>query len=95
MAMEHLRTNLIYLPVISRPAVSWFPGKVRRVTSRTCGRVVPSSGHGAVIRVGRYARLHLRQSKNGRIHSCDAGTEGFKEETSKEPGHIHVEKYWQ
>ena len=79
MAMEHLRTNLTYLPVISRPAAEPVPWK------GATGHVQDVWTSGAIERAwgcqpssGKYARLHLRQSENGRIHNCDARARGFQ-----------------
>ena len=79
MAMEHLRTNLTYLPVISRPAAEPVPWTGATRSRPGC---VDESGHRAGLGLpsgaGRYACLHLRQSQDGRIHNCDARARGFQ-----------------
>ena len=45
MAMQHLRTNFTYIPVVSRRRKSLFLGKVRRVMSSTCGRAGHDPSH--------------------------------------------------
>src|SRR5947209_7487983 len=48
MAMQRLRTNLIYLPIISRPQEGPMPWKELLVTSRICGGALRSSRSGVV-----------------------------------------------
>ena len=96
MAMEHLRTNLTYLPVISRPAAEpvpwkgatghvqdvWTSGAIERAWG--C-RPVPENTHVFICGNPKMAESTIAM----------LAQEGFKENTRKEPGHIHVEKYWQ
>jgi ferredoxin--NADP+ reductase len=95
MAMEHLRTNLTYLPVVSRPEeepVAW---------KGATGHVQDVWKSGAIEKA-----WGLRpKPENTQVFICGSprmsesmlellGQEGFKEETRHEPGQIHVEKYW-
>jgi ferredoxin--NADP+ reductase len=95
MAMEHLRTNFTYIPVVSRPKEEFVPWK-------------GATGHAQdVWKSGAIEKAWgLRPApENTHVFMCGSpqmsesmlkilGQEGFKEDTKSEPGQIHVEKYW-
>ena len=94
--MEHLRTNLTYLPVISRPneePVPWkgATGHVQNVWKSGAiekawgSRPGPENSHVFICGSPRMSESMLEI----------LGQEGFKEDTKNEPGQVHVEKYWQ
>jgi ferredoxin--NADP+ reductase len=96
MAMEHLRTNLTYIPVVSRPNEEPVPWK------GATGHVQDVWQSGALEK----AWGSRPRPENTHVFICGSpqmsesmleilGQEGFKEETQREPGEIHVEKYWQ
>lgn len=96
MAMEHLRTNFAYLPVISRPDREPVPWK------GATGHVQDVWASGAVEK----AWGSRPRPDNTHVFICGSpqmsdamierlGCDGFKEDTRNEPGQIHVEKYWQ
>jgi len=95
MAMENLRTNLTYIPVVSRPneePVAW---------KGATGHVQDMWKSGAIEKA-----WGLRpRPENTQVFICGSprmsesmlellGQQGFKEETKNEQGQIHVEKYW-
>ncbi|NLH71679.1 MAG: ferredoxin--NADP reductase [Verrucomicrobia bacterium] len=96
MAMQHLRPNFTYLPVISRPTEEvvpwkgaighvqdvWKSGVLERAWGR---RLAPDNTH--VFLCG------SPQMAQGMIGLLAA--DGFTEDTRQAPGQIHVEKYWQ
>jgi len=95
MAMEHLRTNLTYIPVVSRPEEEPVPWK------GATGHVQDVWKGGAIEK----AWGSRPGPENTHVFMCGSprmsesmlellGQEGFKEETRHEPGQIHVEKYW-
>jgi ferredoxin--NADP+ reductase len=96
MAMEHLRTNLAYIPVVSRPQeepVSWkgATGHVQDVWKSGAIEKAWGSRPGP-------ENTHVFMSGSPRMSESMLqilGQEGFKEETRNEPGQIHIEKYWQ
>lgn len=95
MAMENLRTNLTYLPVISRPAAEpvpwrgatghvqdvWKSGAIERAWG---SRPLPNDTHVFICGNPRMAESVIAM----------LAPEGFTVETRREPGQIHVEKYW-
>ncbi|MCJ7641974.1 MAG: ferredoxin--NADP reductase [Desulfobacterales bacterium] len=96
MAMEHLRTNLTYLPVISRPNEEPVPWK------GATGHVQDVWKSGAIEK----AWGSRPGPENTHVFMCGSPRmsesmiailvqEKFKEDTKNEPGQIHVEKYWQ
>ncbi len=95
MAMQHLRANVTYIPVVSRPQEEPVPwkgatGHVQDVwksdlLERAWGsRPVPEDTHvfmcGSPHMIGSMTELLVQ--------------EGFNEDTKDEPGQIHAEKYW-
>jgi ferredoxin--NADP+ reductase len=96
MAMEHLRPNFTYIPVVINPEeehVSW---------KGTTGIVQDVWKSGALEKAWNF-RL---RPENTHAYLCDNPRmsesmiamlvqEGFKEDRKNEPGEIHVEKYWQ
>ncbi|MDX9788185.1 MAG: ferredoxin--NADP reductase [Salinivirgaceae bacterium] len=95
MAMENLRTNLIYLPVVSRPQEEPVPWKGATghvqdvwksgVIEKAWGyRPVPGNVH--VFMCG---SPHMSESMFAILQQ-----EGFKKDGKGDPGQIHVEKYW-
>jgi ferredoxin--NADP+ reductase len=96
MAMENLRTNLTYIPVVSRPNEEPVPWK------GATGHVQDVWKSGAIEKA-----WGLRPGpENTHVFMCGSPQmsesmiailvrEGFKEDTKNEPGQIHVEKYWQ
>ena len=96
MAMEHLRTNFTYLPVISRPNEEPVPWK------GATGHVQDVWKSGAIEK----AWGSRPGPENTHVFMCGSprmsesmleilGQEGFKVDTKNEPGQVHVEKYWQ
>jgi ferredoxin--NADP+ reductase len=96
MAMEHLRTNFTYLPVISRPNEEPVPWK------GATGHVQDVWKSGAIEK----AWGSRPGPENTHVFMCGSpqmsesmiailAQEGFKEDTKNEPRQIHVEKYWQ
>jgi ferredoxin--NADP+ reductase len=96
MAMEHLRTNLTYMPVVSRPNEEpvpwtgatghvqdvWQSGAIEKAWGSRPG---PENTHVFIC-----GSPHMAESMIAILVP-----EGFKEDTKNEPGQIHVEKYWQ
>ena len=96
MAMEHLRTNFTYLPVISRPEEEPVPwkgatGHVQDVW--TGGAVEKAWGSRPGPETAHIFMCGSPQMSDAMIEIL--GREGFKEDKRNEPGQIHVEKYWQ
>ena len=96
MVMEHLRTNLTYLPVVSRPNEEPVPWKGET------GHVQDVWKGGAIEKAWGFRpgpeNTHVFMC--GSPHMSESmieilGQEGFKEDTKNGPGQIHVEKYWQ
>lgn len=96
MAMQHLRTNFTYIPVVSRPQEEPVPWK------GATGHVQDVWKNGAVER----AWGSRPGPKNTHVFICGSPhmsesmiallvREGFKEDMKSEPGQIHVERYWQ
>ena len=95
MAMQHLRTNFTYLPVISRPDEEVVPWK------GAVGHVQDVWANGAVERAwgSRPAPDNTHLFLCGSPQMADAMIEmlardGFTEDTRTVPGQIHVERYW-
>ena len=96
MAMEHLRTNLTYMPVVSRPneePVPWTgaTGHVQDVWQSGAIEKAWGSRPGP-------ENTHVFISGSPQMAESMIAIlvpEGFKEDTMNEPGQIHVEKYWQ
>lgn len=96
MAMEHLRSNFTYLPVVSRPdkePVPWkgLTGHVQDawksgVIEKAWGcRPGPENTHVLMCGSPRMSESMLTM----------LAQEGFREHTKTGPGQVHVEKYWQ
>lgn len=96
MAMENLRTNLIYLPVVSRPEEEPVPWK------GATGHVQDVWKSGAIEKAWGYRP----GPENAHVFMCGSPhmsesmiaileQEGFKKDRKSEPGQVHVEKYWQ
>jgi ferredoxin--NADP+ reductase len=96
MAMENLRTNLIYLPVVSRPEEEPVPWK------GATGHVQDVWKSGAIEKAWGYQP----GPENTQVFMCGSPhmsesmlsilqQEGFKQDKKGDPGQIHVEKYWQ
>ena len=95
MAMQHLRNNFTYIPVVSRPQEEPVPWK------GATGHVQDVWKSGAVERA-----LGTRpESKSTHVFISGSPPmsesmtallvkEGFKEELKSEPGQIHVNRYW-
>ncbi len=95
MAMEHLRANVTYIPVVSRPQQEPVPWK-------------GATGH--VQDVWQSGLLEMAwgcrpRPEDTHVFMCGSpkmsesmiamlAQEGFKEDKKHEPGQIHVEKYW-
>ncbi len=96
MAMENLRTNLTYIPVVSRPNEEPVPWK------GATGHVQDVWKSGAIEEAwgSRPGPENTHVFMCGSPHMSESmiallAQEGFKEGTKKEPGQIHLEKYWQ
>jgi ferredoxin--NADP+ reductase len=96
MAMERLRTNFAYIPVVSRPKEEPVPwkgatGHVQDVwkseTIEKAWGIRPGPENTHVFMCG---SPRMSESMTGVLQQ-----EGFKEDRKNEPGQIHVEKYWQ
>jgi ferredoxin--NADP+ reductase len=94
MALENLRTNLTYLPVISRPKEEPVPW------TGAAGHVQDVWKSGAIERAWgvrpRPENTHIFVCGSPQMCASMVPTlvlEGFKEDTRNEPGQIHVEKY--
>jgi ferredoxin--NADP+ reductase len=96
MAMERLRTNVTYMPAVSRPEEEPVPWK------GATGHVQDVWKSGAIEK----AWGSRPGPENTHVFMCGSPQmsesmiaillqEGFKEDTKNEPGQIHVEKYWQ
>jgi len=96
MAMEHLRDNFTYIPVVSRPKEEPVPWK------GATGHVQDAWKSGAIEKAWGFRP----GPENTHVFMCGSPQmsesmldilqqEGFKEDKKKEPGQIHVEKYWQ
>ena len=96
MAMEHLRTNLTYVPVVSRPneePVPWkgATGHVQDVwESGVLEKAWDSRPGPEDTHIFMCGSPHMSESLIALL-----AQEGFKEDTKNEPGQIHVKKYWQ
>lgn len=96
MAMEHLRTNFTYIPVISLPEEEPVPWK------GATGLVQEAWKSGALEKAWgfrpRPENTHVFLCGNPRMIESVIellAQEGFKEHRKGDPGQIHVEKYWQ
>jgi ferredoxin/flavodoxin---NADP+ reductase len=95
MTMQHLRSNVTYVPVISRPADEPVPWP------RAIGHV-QDVWHGPVLAQawgGRPAPQDTHVFLCGSPHMIEGMAalltdEGFREYTTDSPGQIHVERYW-
>lgn len=96
MAMEHLRTNFTYIPLVSIPNEEPVPWKgatgfaqdawKSKALEKAWGfRPGPENTHVFLCGNPRMSESMLEL----------LGQEGFKEDKKGEPGQIHVEKYWQ
>jgi ferredoxin--NADP+ reductase len=95
LAMQHLRTNLTYIPVVSRPQEEPVPWK------GATGYVQDVWKSGAIEK----AWGSRPGPENTHVFMCGSPQmsesmitilqqEGFKEDKKEEPGQIHMEKYW-
>ena len=96
MAMEHLRTNFTYIPVVSLPKEEHVPWK------GATGFVQDVWKSGALEKAWGFRpgpeNTHVFLCGNPRMSESMIAMlvqEGFKEDRKNEPGQIHVEKYWQ
>ncbi len=96
MAMEHLRANFTYLPVISRPEDEPVPWR------GATGHVQDVWKSGALEKAWgsrpKPENAHVFLCGNPRMIDATIemlGQEGFRENTRNEQGQIHVERYWQ
>jgi ferredoxin/flavodoxin---NADP+ reductase len=96
MSMEQLRTNFTYLPVVSRPDQEPVPWK------GATGHVQDAWKSGAIERTWgmrpRPDNTHVFMCGSPKMSESMIELlmqDGFKEDTKKESGRIHVEKYWQ
>lgn len=96
MTMQHLRTNVTYIPVISRPDQDPVPWK------GASGYVQDVWKSGAIEKAWGYKP----NPDNTHVFMCGSpqmsedmleilSQEGFREDKKNEPGQVHVEKYWQ
>jgi ferredoxin--NADP+ reductase len=95
MTLQHLCANFTYIPVISRPQDEPIPwqGATGYVQSLWTGGALdrawgfhPTPADTHVFLCGSPAMIDEMSALLGR--------EGFKEHTRKQPGEIHVERYW-
>ena len=95
MAMEHLRTNLTYIPVVSRPKEEPVPWK------GATGFVQDVWKSGAIEKAWGFRP----RPENTHVFLCGApdmieamtailAQEEFKEHLKQDPGQIHATKYW-
>jgi len=96
MAMEHLRTNFTYIPVVSLPKEEHVPWK------GATGFVQDVWKSGVLEKAWGFRPgpedTHVFLCGNPRMSESMIallGQEGFKEDKKGVPGQIHVEKYWQ
>jgi ferredoxin--NADP+ reductase len=96
MAMQHLRDNFTYIPVVSRPKEEPVPWK------GATGHVQDVWKSGAIEKAwgSRPGPENTHVFMCGSPHMSESmiallAQEGFKEDTKNEPGQVHVEKYWQ
>jgi ferredoxin--NADP+ reductase len=96
MTMQHLRSNVTYIPVISRPDKEPVPW------NGASGYVQNVWKSGAIEKVWGFKP----NPDNTHVFMCGSpqmseemleilSQEGFKENRKNEPGQVHVEKYWQ
>ncbi|HNS18607.1 MAG TPA: ferredoxin--NADP reductase [Bacteroidales bacterium] len=95
MAMEHLRSNITYIPVVSRPEEEPVPWK------GATGHVQDVWNSGAIAKAWGCTpgplNTHVFMCGNPRMNESMIEIltkEGFKEDTKDEYGQIHAEKYW-
>ena len=95
LAMQHLRSNFTYIPVVSRPREEPVPWK------GATGHVQDVWKSGAIEKAwsSRPGPENTHVFMCGSPHMSEAmimilQQEGFKEDKKKEPGQIHIEKYW-
>lgn len=95
MAMQHLRTNLTYMPVVSRPQDEPVPWR------GSTGHVQDVWTNGVLER----AWGCRPEPEDTHVFMCGSpqmseamiallAERGFNEDTMRDPGQIHVEKYW-
>lgn len=95
LTMQRLRPHMLYLPVVSRPdeePIAWAGevGYVQDLWTRGAiarywgGRPVPTSAH--VFLCGNPMMIETM--------SALLAEEGFREHTPRQPGEVHVERYW-
>jgi ferredoxin--NADP+ reductase len=96
MAMEHLRTNVTYIPVVSRPKEEPVPWK------GAMGHVQDVWKSGAIGAAWgctpRPENTHVLMCGSPQMSESMLAIleqEGFKQDTKHAPGQVHVEKYWQ
>ncbi len=96
MAMQHLRPNFTYLPVISRPGEEVVPwkGAIGHVQDVWTGGALERAWGRRLARDNTHVFLcGSPQMAEGMIELF--ARDGFVEGTRQWPGQIHVEKYWQ
>ncbi len=96
MTMQHLRSNVTYIPVLSRPDEEPVPWK------GAAGYVQDVWKSGIIEKAWGFKP----KSDNTHVFMCGSpqmseemleilSQEGFQEDRKNEPGQVHVEKYWQ
>ena len=96
MAMEHLRSNVTYIPVISRPEeepVPWKGAKGHIQDVWKSGAIEKAWGLQPEADNTHILMCGSPQMSESMIEILEKA--GFKEDKKNEPGQIHVEKYWQ
>jgi hypothetical protein len=95
MTMQHLRTNVTYLPVVSRPADEPTPwnGATGHVQEVWKGRAVEVAWGRSPTPEDTHVFL------SGSPHMIDEmaallAEEGYREHSDHGPGQIHIERYW-
>lgn len=95
LALQRMCSNFAYIPTISRPdeePVAW-PGRAGYLQDLWQSRVVEEAWRVAV----EPTNTHIFLCGNPRMIedlSRILREEGFREHTPKEPGQVHVERYW-
>jgi ferredoxin--NADP+ reductase len=95
MAMEHLRTNFTYIPVVSRPTEEPVPW------NGATGHVQDAWKSDAIEKAWGFRPV----PDNTHVFMCGSpgmsesmltmlAQEGFQEHSKSQPGQVHVEKYW-
>jgi ferredoxin/flavodoxin---NADP+ reductase len=95
LTLQHLCANFAYLPIVSRPQdepVTW-PGRTGYV--QELWKMGALAKHWGMVPTPQNTHIFLCGSP-GMIDDTVAmlAAEGFREQTRKEKGEIHVERYW-